>query len=81
MVVEEECDECGTNRSVCPACGSGKVTEAEWLEKNGSRLPLTADLRKILRESEDGDTVKFGTVCWECEWEKIHTLEIGVKET
>lgn len=80
MVVEESCDECGNTQNVCPSCGDHKVTRAEWVEKNGDRLPLMTGLKRTILEAEDGDEVKFGSICWECGWEKIRTLEIGVEE-
>lgn len=81
MVVEETCDECEETHEVCPSCGSTRVTKAEWIMVNGAhRPPVTATLTGTLLDAEDGDVVSFGTVCWECGWEKTRTMEIEVTE-
>lgn len=81
MVVEETCEECEEIHEVCPDCGSTKVTKAEWIKVNGAhKPPVTATLTGVLLDANDGDLVEFGTVCWECGWEKVRTMEIEVTE-
>lgn len=70
---KEQCDGCGTTRTVCPECGSTHVTPYEPADP---RMPLTMSVMGFIRQADPGDSATFEHVCWSCGWDEQWTISV-----
>lgn len=73
-VQEVWCDGCERTRTECPDCGSTKVTLRE-----GLYTPAPQDVIDYGLGLEDGESIEYTHVCWNCGWEE--TVEMTVERT
>lgn len=72
----ETCSECGEEHNICPRCGDNKVTQ---IDSEFALTPGDSLVKRVL-SSDDGDTIEFKTVCWNCGWTLQWTVEVNIEE-
>lgn len=72
----QNCDSCGENRKVCPECGDHKVTPLEPKDFWREELSAGPSVKKFVQYAEDGESLTFSNLCWECGWEEQITVTV-----